>query len=481
MTVVGTGGGKSLTYILPAVIASKPTVVISPIKSLIDDILSRCQNLNVAACKFTGDLDKQEYNNQLPNLEQYKIVLVTPEILNDGDLLNNIVSLSEKGQLERMVFEEAHTIINWGTTFRPVYKTFCEQMSTLSCPKLLLSATVLGKLEADIKEIFKNLTVLRSSVFRENLQFHVRERSKSFFEDLENCLREHKDECGIIYCVLPQEVSKIHAELLKRGFDCVKYHGQLSADTRTVNHSKWLNGECSLIVENSSFGMGIDKKDVRFIIHAQMPTSIDEYYQQCGRAGRDRKNATCILFYKYADKNALFKLFRKQGDINNQMLLLNELINFLEDLVQCRHKCLMMYFGEEKSNFACGVSCDNCLNHGSYHLTDGTSDALKVVHAVVELTGRDLTCNILKLFLAGSRQKCILENNLDSFSNFGILQKRFVPVLLLEKFLHTLLYYGVLTEVAQQKGKSVHLRLTLGPKAHDILELNITIPRFEKK
>lgn len=481
MTVVGTGGGKSLTYFLPVVLSSKTTVVVSPIKSLIDDILSRCEGLNISACKFTGDIPKETYQSQLVDLERFKIVLVTPEIIKDGDLLDTIVSLAEKGNLERIVFDEAHTIVSWGNTFRPVYKEVCESIAKLSCPKLLLSATVPAKVEADIKVIFNDLMVFRSSIFRENLNISVCERGTKFYDDLESLLSEHKGECGIIYCVLPKDVSQIHAELLKRGICCVKYHGQLSTEMKLINQMKWMTGECKLIVANSSFGMGIDKKDVRYVIHARMPTSIDEFFQQCGRAGRDGLLAKCTIFYKYADKNLLLKMFIHQGNVDKQMEAVNDLVHFLEDPVQCRHKILMAYFGECRSNFVCGGSCDNCVDSGCFYATDGTNDALKVVQAVVELTGKTITCNMLKLFLLGSKQKIIQEESLDSLSNFGLFKKRFAPAVLLEKFLPSLIYHGVLAEITQQKGRSISLNIQLGPKAHDLLALNMNVTRFEKK
>ena len=160
MTVVGTGGGKSLTYMLPAALSSKPTVVVSQIKSLTDDILGRCQNLNISACKFTGDVSKELYDDQLQKIAQFKIILVTPEILKDGELIDIILSLTEKSQLERIVFNEAHTIVSWGSTFRPVYKEVCDRLGRVKCcPKLLLSATVPAKVQTAVKDIFDNLTV----------------------------------------------------------------------------------------------------------------------------------------------------------------------------------------------------------------------------------------------------------------------------------------------------------------------------------
>lgn len=218
------------------------------------------------------------HDEQLLKLQCYKIVLVTPEVLKDGELISAVQSLVEEGNMARIVFDEAHTIVSWGNTFGPDYKEVCVNLEKLSgCPKLLLSATVSSKVEAEIKGILTNLTTLRTSVFRQSLNLCVRERTSSFYADLEKFLSEHSEECGIIYCVLPKDVSIVHAELLKRGIDCVKYHGQLSEQCKLTNYSKWMNGECNLIVANSSFGMGIDKQNVRFVIHARTPTSIEEY------------------------------------------------------------------------------------------------------------------------------------------------------------------------------------------------------------
>ena len=189
LTILGTGGGKSLTHLLPAVISSKPTVVVSPIKSLIDDILSRCSNLNIATCKYTGDIPKEVY--QLLNLENFKVVLVTPEIIKDGELLEVLKAFSEKGKLERIVFDEAHTVVSWGNIF---HKEVSEQLAHLNCPKLLLRSTVPAKVEAAIKDIFSDLTVFKSSIFRENLSLHVCERGTKFYDDLEAHLLQHKDE-----------------------------------------------------------------------------------------------------------------------------------------------------------------------------------------------------------------------------------------------------------------------------------------------
>lgn len=275
-------------------------------------------------------------------------------------------------------------------------------------------------------------------------------------------------------------MAKIHAELRKRGINCVKYHGQLDEETKRISFEKWMNGEKKAIVANSSFGMGINKTDVRYIIHVRLPTSIEEYYQQCGRAGRDGLPSICKLFYNYADKIALYKLFgQQQLDALQQRQAVNDLIVLVENPVQCRHKLTMNYFGENRDEFRCITNCDSCINQGFY-ITDGTNDALKVVQAIVELGNNKCSCNLLKLILQGSRRKEVLSNNFDCLTNFGSLQKKFVPVNLLDKFLHLLIHQDILGEDTNSLHSSLKVGITLGSKAHSLLALNTTCIKYIK-
>ncbi|CAB4021688.1 ATP-dependent DNA helicase Q-like 4A [Paramuricea clavata] len=386
LTVVGTGGGKTLTYLLPAVLSSHPTLVLSPIKSLIDDTLVRCLNLNIRSCKFTGDVPHDVRKEQIHNIEDFKIIFATPECLEDGEPLRvKVDGLAGVGQLERIVFDEAHTISSWGNTFRPNYKDVCKNLCKAKCPKLLLSATVPLKVENDLREICGDFTVLRRTVYRENLYLEVVERTGKFLDQLSDFISQNKDACGIVYCVLPKDVCKIHGELLKRGINAVKYHGKLSDAVKLSSQSKWMSGEVIVIVANSSFGMGIDKANV-----------------------------------------------------------------------------------------------SNCKHRGTHQITDGTSDALKVLQAVVELSNINLTCNDLKLYLAGSNQKCV--SHLQEYATFGSLGKKFVPVSLLAKFLHLLIVGDILTERIHKKGtgSSISVEITLGSKAHDLLANNFMIDKYEK-
>jgi superfamily II DNA helicase RecQ len=262
LTVVGTGGGKTLMFLLPGILSDKLSLVVSPIKSLIDDTLLRCHNLDISVCKFTGDVPIELQERQVENIQQYKVILATPEMLQEGMLLSQAIAGLDLG---RIVFDEAHTIATWGSTFRPVFKTVCLNLAKLSCPKLLLSATVTAKLQQTLLDIFGRFLVFRETVYRENLTFEVADRSPKHIDEIASFVREKctVGHCGIIYCVIPHDVDKMHSELLKRGLNAVKYHGQLSDEVKQANFSKWLNGEVCIMVANSSFGMGIDKSDVR--------------------------------------------------------------------------------------------------------------------------------------------------------------------------------------------------------------------------
>jgi superfamily II DNA helicase RecQ len=186
------------------------------------------------------------------------------------------------------------------------------------------------------------------------------------------------------------------------------------------------------------------------------------------------------MLYSPTDKTALLRMFHQQNLFEKQTKHLNDLIILLEDLVQCRHKNIMTYYGEERDGFMCSTSCDNCKNRGHYVATDGSSDAVKVVQAVMELTGKEVSLKMLRLFLAGSNQKSIEDKNLDTLCTFGSLKKQFVPIMLLQKFLNLLIYYDVLSETVAFKRNSISVTVVLGPNAHKVIDHKLYIPKFEK-
>jgi superfamily II DNA helicase RecQ len=284
---------------------------------------------------------------------------------------------------------------------------------------------------------------------------------------------------GIIYCVSASDVVKVHGELNKRDISCVKYQSQLADAIKQESVHNWQTDECTALVANASFGMGIDKANVRYVIHARLPTSVEEYYQQCGRAGRDGQKALCIIYYSYSDKSVLYKLFRNQSEnFELQRQSLNDLIGLIEDAVRCRHQMIMKFFGEERESFRCVTSCDNCRMRGQFYNTDGTADALKVLQTIVELG--DKNCNTLKLILAGSRQKSLQQHGYDTLASFGCLTKQF-SCTLLEKFLHSLIQQKIIGEnIVQVAGNNLAVYIKLGEKAHDVLAARASVLKIKK-
>lgn len=481
LSIMGTGGGKSLTFMLPASISSKPTIVVSPTRSLIEDLVDRSHHFGISSCMFIGGMTSRIPEIYQPdNLRKHKLIYITPEML-DGPLLEAIMKLDTEGNLERLVFDEVHTVWTWGSTFRPRYKEVVEILVKFQTSKLLLSATVSFRIQEHLKQIFndESWAVVACSVYRDNLTLNLEEKGNHFYDELAKFILVHKEESGIVYCVLPKDVSKVHGELKKRNINCVIYHGQLSVELKTANFEKWMSGDAKVMIANASFGMSIDKPDERFVVHAKMPTSLEEYFQQCGRAGRDGSLAMCLLYYTYSDKYLLYKLFKHQDKFDVECDILNDFVVFLENPVQCRHKLVMKYFGEERDEFSCVNRCDNCITRKCY-ISDGTEDAMKVVYTLVELGNTKITCNTLKLILNGSRQKMILENGFDEKSNFGCLSKMFLPPVLLDKFLHLLIHQGIIGEEVDVGNKSFSIRVKLGVHAHALLSSNLNCYKYVK-
>ena len=262
--VIGTGGGKSLTFMLPAVLADQPAIVVVPTLSLIDDLLSRCLTLDIPACKITGEIPVDIRNSCLEERAKFKLVFCTPEMFANKNVLEKLMSV----HVERIVFDEAHTVCSWGNMFRPQYRSAANALAKFPCPKLLLSATIPHQLVLELSEVFGTLEVIKGTVLRDNMFLHVQEKpsGNKFYDELAQYILNRKDECGIVYSVFPSDVLKIHSELLKRNVMCVQYHGQLSQPVKEASFQKWTSGEVKVMVAKTSFGMGVDNRNVRFII-----------------------------------------------------------------------------------------------------------------------------------------------------------------------------------------------------------------------
>ncbi len=365
--IMPTGGGKSMCYQLPALIKEGTAIIISPLIALMKNQVDSIRNFgndDGVAHFLNSSLTKNEINEVKENLTngRTKLLYVAPESLNkeeNVEFLRNI-------KISFYAIDEAHCISEWGHDFRPEYRRLRPIIDAIGqdVPIIALTATATVKVQTDIQ---KNLgipdaDVYKSSFDRPNLYYEVRPKTKDVIKDIIRYIKSKMGKSGIVYCLSRKKVEELAETLQVNGIKALPYHAGLDAATRRKNQDMFLMEEVDVIVATIAFGMGIDKPDVRFVIHHDIPKSLEGYYQETGRAGRDDGEGNCIVFYSYDDILKLEK-FMKGKPVAEQEIakqLLTETVAYAESSV-CRHKQLLHYFGEDYPNDSCGA-CDNCLN-----------------------------------------------------------------------------------------------------------------------
>ncbi|KAF9810825.1 hypothetical protein IEO21_06773 [Rhodonia placenta] len=393
-----TGGGKSLCYQLPAVCSSGTTkgvtVVISPLRSLMTDQVESLQAKNVDVVYFSSDQSRDESDEVQHRLrsngQKPSLLYLTPEKIKHSDALKrDLTDLYESKMLARFVVDEAHCISSWGRQFRDSYGALAYLRKTFpDVPIMALTATATGEAKNDIIAHLgiRGCIELTQSFNRPNLNYEVRLKKKKVTDEIVDFIvTKHKNESGVIYCsskVKCEEVAKNLRD--KYGLKARHYHAGLDDRDRTVTMQEWKRGDFKIIVATIALGMGIDKGNVRFVIHYAMPSSLEGYYQETGRAGRDGKPADCILYYSGSDAHPVWRRINEESipetEKEKQRDTFRRVIQFCVNNVDCRRRQVLGFFGEVFDSASCRKGCDNCRDTTDIEKKDMRKAAVDIIN-----------------------------------------------------------------------------------------------------
>lgn len=430
LCIMPTGAGKSMCYQIPALLFDGVTIVVSPLISLMKDQVGSLVQSGVPAAYINSSLSYPQFLRVLSNVEhgKYKIIYVAPErLLTDGFL-----DTCKKIKISMVAVDEAHCVSQWGQDFRPSYLKIISFVESLANRPIVgaFTATATNDVKEDIKKIFRleNPFEITTGFDRPNLFFGVI-KSSSKDEKLIDLIRERGDRSGIVYCATRKNVESVCELLCDNGFSAARYHAGLDEYERRKNQEDFVFDRKNIMVATNAFGMGIDKSNVTYVIHYNMPKNIESYYQEAGRAGRDGGEADCILLY--SPKDVRLNRFMIENSEGNDELTIEEneqirerdferlkYMTFYSTTNDCLRGFILRYFGGEKKAY-CG-KCSNCLS--VHKLVDVTIDAQKIMSCIArtgQRYGKTVICDVLR----GSKSEKILKAELNNQSTYGIMKE----------------------------------------------------------
>jgi len=423
LAIMPTGGGKSICYQLPALIFKGITIVVSPLISLMQDQVSSLKTTGIQSVFLNSSLNWEEYKASVNAIKsgEAKIVYVSPEGLSTGRIQE--VLSSPEIEISCITIDECHCISSWGHDFRPDYLEICSVRKYFpNAVMLALTATATDQVR---KDIIKNLKMEKPDVYissfnRDNIFLEVQPK-RNGLEQVIACIKKHLGESGIIYCYSRKQVDDLTTALDKLGYSVLNYHAGLPDNIRAKNQELFIKDEVQIIVATIAFGMGINKPNVRFVINYDLPKSVEEYYQEIGRAGRDGLPSSALLLYSANDIKKIRYFFDEAANPEKSEILLQNMVKFATAR-GCRRKALLAYFGEayseNESQEQRDCCCDICKT-GEVPLTNVTIPAQKLLCCVVRTNQRFGASYIVDV-LMGSKNQRIIENGHTKISTWGI-------------------------------------------------------------
>lgn len=484
VVLMPTGGGKTVCYAVPGIVMSGVTIVVTPLIALILDQVRRLQSVKISVCYLVSDMSEDQWSIVCHELSlaspSYKFLFTTPETLLTTKVRNLIQTMSASCTLAQFVVDEAHCIDQWGFNFRPSYSSL-GALRDYGVPIVALTGTATWRtVEIIVMQLrMDNPVIIKQSFVRTSLTYSVVTKKSSAKDDIGKLIQEQfPDMCGIVYCSERRDTIDMAYTLKTKGINATYFHGALDPFEKKVNSSAWLEGRALVICATSAFGMGIDKPNVRFVIHLTIPKSPEEYYQEAGRAGRDGAPASCIIFFKFEDRVKKLRMISTLDD-NDHKNLAHDSLNAMTMYCisnDCRTQLLLQYFGEKIPE--CN-NCDNCKNTDHTECIEASNDAKNIISCVECMLQISVKVSFKALVLTflGSKRKEITKKKFNEVECFGAGKGKF-SFFTASTFVQLLITKNILKEnIPSSNDVTTNATISIGDGANALLKGEITVAR----